>query len=338
MTKQYTSILIAAMISAINATGQTLNNANTSPVPGDVFLVNSSAYTAEGPPGAGQIWDHSDLTSQSSSTLTMVTPASTGFAASFPGATAAQGQGQPGSFGFLKASATGLESLGARSAASSLTMFYSNSQIQLPYPCSYNTTWTDEYSSTYTSNGSPGTRTGTITGEADGYGTLIMPYGTVANVLRVRIMESQLDDFPGLYQVEYSSDHFIYFKPGFHNPLLGIYSITTVLFGAPTTTQYVTWLDGSAVSVDELSSKSIGIDVFPVPARDMISVSFGTEGGQLRVDVLDAQGKLVREESVTASIGIDIHTMDIGNLDAGLYHLRVTTKSGQQGVRRFVVE
>lgn len=319
-----------------NLAGQTLDRSNSAPVPGDSYTVQRGDYVIEGPSGTSQTWDHSDLSSLGPSTITYVTPASTGFASSFPGATVAQ----PitvftGTYEFYNASDTGLFELGSQSMGN--TLFYNNSELLIPFPCSYATTWTDDFSSTYDLSGQPAERTGTISGEADGTGTLIMPFGTVQNVIRVHITESFQSVLDGTPYFDYSSDHYLYYRPGFHYPILGIYQTISSLSGTQQQLDYSQWVDGADVSVQDLLSNSIGIDVFPNPANEELSINFGSAGGAVVFEVIDVHGRKVQEEVRSAVTGVDQQILDVSDLSSGVYHLVISSLNGDRGVRRFVV-
>lgn len=318
-------------------TAQTLTQANSAPVPGDSFTVQRGSYVEQGPAGTAQTWDHSDLVSLGASSFAYVTPASTGVASSFPGATVALPvNGVPGSYVFYNSASNGLFQLGARQTGT--TLFYNNAETLFPYPCSYGTTWTDEFGSNYTTGGQPAVRTGTITGEADGTGTLILPFGTVSNVIRIHIVENSEDVLSSVPYYTFASDHYVYLKPGFHGPIFGIYQTTSATFGNPAELNYTQWVDAADVSVQDLMKNSIGIDVFPVPANDALNVVFSSQGGAVDLQVMDAQGRIVHQETRAAIIGIDRQVLDVKTLSSGVYHLRILAPNGDQGVRRFVVE
>lgn len=318
-------------------TAQTLTQANSAPVPGDAYTVQRGSYVEQGPPGTAQTWDHSDLVSLGATSFAYVTPASTGVSSSFPGSTVALPiPGVPGSYVFYNSASTGLFQLGARQTGT--TLFYNNAETLFPFPCSYGTTWTDEFGSNYTSGGQSAVRTGTITGEADGTGTLILPFGTIQNVIRIHVVENSEDVLSSVPYFTYASDHYVYYKPGFHGPIFGIYQTTSATFGTPSEVNYTQWVDGADVSVQDLLNNSIGIDVFPVPATDELNVLFSSQGGAVDLQVMDAQGRIVHHETRAASLGVDRQVLDVHALSSGVYHLRITARNGDQGLRRFVVE
>lgn len=336
MNMKFTLVSILVLVHC-ELDGQTLNQANTGPIPGDTYTVQRGPYAAQGASGNGQTWDHSDLISLGATSFGYVTPASTGVATSFPGSTVALPfPGVPGSYVFYNVTSTGLYQLGARQSGS--TLFYNDSEMLIPFPCSFGTTWVDDFTSNYTNGGQPGLRSGFISGEADATGTLILPYGSIQNVIRLHITESSEDYISGVPYFTYDSDHYLYYKPGFHGPIFGIYQTTSSTFGNPTEVNYTQWADADDVSVQDLIENSIGVEVFPIPADDRMTINFSSQGGTIQFDVVDLHGRTIHQETRSASSGLDQHVLDVSRFAPGIYHLRLTNNNGETGIHRLVVE
>ena len=336
MRTTLTLIPVLSMVS-LPLAAQTLNNGNTSAVVGETFTMHEANYMPPGPAGASQTWNFASLNTGAAQALGYVTPASTGHSSGVPGANLAADVGSDNS-AFDQTSANGWDLLGVYSSTGTVTMFYSNSERTLSYPLSYNDTWSDTFASNFTSNGFPVARAGSCNGIADGYGTLVMPYGTVTNVLRVKFDEDYSDDIGGFGTVDYDFTSYSWIKPGTHNPLLVINDNVTTSFGSPTTTQIARWLQGGPIGIDEALRNAIGIDIFPNPATDAVSVVFSSEGGSLQLEIIDNTGRLVRSEGLNATLGIGRHDLDVIALPAGLYMVRITAPNGQQGTQRLVVQ
>lgn len=109
--------------------------------------------------------------------------------------------------------------------------------IVMKYPFTMNSSFEDEFTGQIIANTEAGEmtidRSGSISMKADGYGTLIMPYGTLKNVLRVKMVQDIEDVLPAfipgapalknkIYTVSY-----MYFVEGFTFPVLNIdHSVT----------------------------------------------------------------------------------------------------------------
>lgn len=338
MNTHYASFLLAIALAPVSALAQTLDNASISPQVGESFTYNAAPWVVPGPEGASQTWNHASLPTGATQSHSYVTPASTGYGGTFPTSNVADNNGN-GAYGFYNTSASGIDLVGAYSGASGVTIPYQNPERILNYPLSYNGSWSDNLTANFTTNGFPVVRAGSISGQADAYGTLIMPYGTVNNVLRVRTIEDYSDDVDGLYTIDYYFVNHYYYKPGTHAPLMAHYDQSTTLLGNETISQSVIWLAGGPTGVMEALVNDIGIDVFPNPATEQASIVFSSNGGTIQLELTDAMGRLVRQDSHAGMhMGIERIYLDVQDLPAGIYQVRIRTADGQQGVQRMVVQ
>lgn len=335
MERTLTLFVMSALFGSVHA--QTLDNANAAPTAGFTAVMNNSTYAAPGNSGPMQTWTFSTLTPTSSITVNHVTPASTGYLSSFPAATVATDDAS-GVFGFFQYTAQGGFLLGYHSTAANVTIPYQNAEQIMKYPCSFNTTWTDNFSSSFTTSGFPANRTGTSTGIADGYGTLVMPYGTVSNVLRVKYTQDYEDDLGAFGVLDYQAETYQWWKPGTPIQLLLVSTLNVTNNGVPSSQQFMQWLDGGPVGLAEGDDPSIGIDLFPNPAVGRTTLRFGSVGGPVRLRLFDHTGRVVMEQGLQAGMGITDHDLDLGGLPAGFYQVQLTAQDGSTGVKRLVVE
>lgn len=156
-------------------------------------------------------WDYSGATAEGDPiTLLFEAPGSSSHAMDLPTATIRNEDD------LLRGDATGLYALGYANDNASLV--YSDPRRVFAYPCSYLTTWTDDFSGVSASGSS---ETGTTTGTADGTGTLILPYGPVDNVLRVHVQATITAEYPdGTPPTTDGTDIYYYFRPGVHWAIL----------------------------------------------------------------------------------------------------------------------
>lgn len=337
MKKHYAYVTALAMTIASISDAQTLTEASNAPVAGDVLNYHGAPYAAPTAPGTGQTWDLSSLQSSQSTTVTYVTPASTGHAATFPNANLAANDGQ-GGYQFYVTSAAGFEVAGAYSSNGPVAIPYQNPERIISYPCSYGTTWTDPFSSNYTSGGVATVRSGSITGHADATGTLIMPYGMVSNVIRIHTNEvySDVNEF---FTIEYDFNNYYYFTPGVHAPLYVTYDMVTTVNGFPQTSQMASWTTDNSTGMSEALANAIGIDVFPNPASDQMAVIYSSNGSTTTMQVIDATGRTVRSEDLGAvAIGIARADISVADLAPGAYLLRIIASNGEQGTKRLVIQ
>lgn len=71
---------------------------------------------------------------------------------------------------------------------------YTNTNTVLVGPLNYGDTGSDTYGGTASSIGFPVTITGTTDYVIDGYGTIVLPYITLDNVLRIAVTEEETQD------------------------------------------------------------------------------------------------------------------------------------------------
>lgn len=335
MIHRYALPLFALMVCGPLA-AQTLTDASTSFQPGESFLIHYSAYVPPGNSGSNITWNFANATDDSTEVVSYVPPQSTANFASFSTSTAAQPTGS-GNYTYFKCNSSGIELMGVTAGADLLV--YQNSERIMGYPCSFNSQWVDAFSANFTISGFTIDRSGTITGNADGFGSVTMPYGTVNNILRVKTTEVYSDVTP-FGNIDYDFETWFYYRPGVHSPVVSVRDYVITTLGSPQTVQTADWLDQSAVGVEDMLRYAIGVDVFPNPARDNVSVVFGADGAQgLRLDLIDAAGRVVmRQDLGRRGAGIQRQDIDISALAPGLYNVHITDGLGGHGVKRLVVE
>jgi hypothetical protein len=314
-----------------------LNFVDVGTVPGDAFAYHDCPWQTPGTPGMAQTWDLSGLTTDSVIQISFVDPATTPDAASFPLATIAADNDS--GYAYSAFGATGGQFLGI-SLTGLATIVYTDPMQMVVYPATYLTTWTDAYAANFSIGGFPIARTGTVTAEVDGYGTLTMPYGTLSDVLRVSYVEDSNDD-NGFGATSIHQVYTYFIVAGTHYPVVDIYSITvTPAFGTPTTTEGTHWLVAGPEAVQSAAVTPGLLRVYPIPATDRLNVEFlGTgTGGLTMLELVDASGRVVVHRTLGSSspakrsVQIVLH-----GLDAGMYLLRATVGT-EVMVRNVVVE
>jgi hypothetical protein len=91
------------------------------------------------------------------------------------------------------------------------------------------------------------------------------------------------------------------------------------------------------VGIEEAMGNAIGIDLFPNPAHDQVSVVYSADGGRLQLELIDGLGRVARAERVTPGTGIGRHDLNAHGLAPGLYHARIQAENGDTGSKRLVV-
>lgn len=181
----------------------------------------------EGPGGANQSWNFSNLQSKNEPRrIDLILPSSTPFAASFPQSTLAQldwdGQDQVG-YTYWKLDNGELTLLGV--AVPELIVQYTDPQKVFTFPFSYGGTIQDTAAATFTTNGATVSRSVTAEVVADGYGTVILPGNKSYQVLRVKYVQKITDtmNVSGFNLVTRTdTTSYIYYDPNEKHPVLNI--------------------------------------------------------------------------------------------------------------------
>lgn len=299
-------------------------------LPGDSFLYHASTVTPSSSPGADQVWDFSTLDTDSLIHIFYADPDTTPAGASFPLATVAgsneQGGGAYGYSGFTPDSGA----FYGQAIPGQPPIVYDNPMVVATYPAAYNDTWTDDFSASFSIGPLSVARTGTITGTADGWGSLIMPYGTVDSVLRTSFVE----DFDDVSLFGTTTSHRVYtyyLRAGTHYPIIDQFSYTVSNSGGTTVLTGLNWLQLDISTGVPTACAPGEVDVYPVPAIDAITVRTAYAGSPGTADLFDAQGRCVLSSVVTGPV----FTLGTQTLQPGTYALRVVL-NGAVSTRRVV--
>ncbi len=116
-------------------------------------------------------------------------------------------------------------------------------------------------------------------------------------------------------------------------------SISTV-FGIPgEPVNDMVWLDGFTVGIAEAVSSAIGMELFRNPAYDRVSITFGALSGDVQLQLIDGNGRVVlNEQLLQQPMGINRVDLPLNNIPAGIYQVRITAANGDQGVQRLIIE
>lgn len=295
-----------------------LDHGTSATLPGESYLYHACPWQDPGAAGAGQTWDLSSLTTDSLIAISFVDPAGTPDAASFPTATIAADDG--GAYAYSSFTSSGGEFLGM-SVPGETPIVYSDPMTQVVFPATYNTAWTDGFGGNFTFGGFPVARSGSITATCDAYGTLILPWGSVSDVLRV----SHVEDYQDVSIVTATGhrEYTYFLAAGTHYPLVHLFSFTTTVLGNSTTITGAQWMDGTTTQVGPVTDAD-GVLAYPVPANETLTVRCAVQGS-IRAILTDARGRTVLEHDVRASSSL---RMDTHALPAGVYTLRTWSGTG----------
>lgn len=308
----------------------TLTFATNAPVAGTTYTIEHGNYVSPGSGGAAQSWDLSGLTSDSTAVMQLVAPSTTTNGAQFPNATVAEVSAPVTSY--YQVTANGIGFAGSDDGTSLIAN--TPAPRYLAFPCSMGTSWSTPYEAQFNYDGNDVFRSGTVSGEADGYGILTMPWGTVPNVLRIHLM-NVVQDSMALFTLHYTYDSYVYYRVGRSYPIAELVTATIDMgFGEPQVEQFSRWTSELSTGITAAAMVDGDLHVYPNPASGEVNFAMPAEMGTgTTVSVMDASGRLVQQ---LAPITGTLAHLEVQDLASGLYTLMLTGREGQRIATRFI--
>lgn len=311
------------------------------PVAGGEFLVKRGPHAVPVAGGAGMFFDFNSLTSTASNTYKWESPASLPNGAQFPNAQVALTNGGADTL-FYAPTTDGVERVGD---TQTITVFgtpyhfaapYANNVLELKLPLTYGNAWTDSFDGTFTVDGQSASRTGSIQGDADAWGYIVLPGG--ADTLAVLRVTTRLTETITIASIPFPINHvrnvsaFIPLWAKF--PVFRTVSDSLSAQILDQNYAYTEWLDAGAVGIADADLETTLLHVFPNPATEQVTVVFASgSNGSFDVQVIDARGAVVLNQRTTG------RTMDlnVSKWDAGQYQVVLTHPNGRRSVSPLVV-
>lgn len=318
MKKIYTILTVIIFTVTYSFAQPNITASNFNPVLGQAITYHTFTPTSltPGSSGANQNWNFASTPNSGTVSFTYVTPASTPYGASFPSANLAANHN--GAYEYQIANTNFLARAGAW--ASGVTIPYSDAENLIAFPFTYNSTYTDNFAATFVSSGYTFNRSGSVNGTADGYGTLVLPWGTLTNVLRIHTTENYQDVW-AFGTINYSSDNYYWVKPGTHYFLYSLAALT-----ANGSTSYGgSYIDQTSVGINQVDPGEVSLSIFPNPASENLSVHFNLrESVSVRISISNLLGQEVfSSEEGSIYAGNFEKAIDVSGLREGLYFLNI---------------
>lgn len=241
-----------------------------------------------------------------------------------------------GGGGYFSVSPEGVYYHGQQHLLSQLV--YQDPELVVKFPMNYGDSWSDEWAATQTGNG---TRVGERRAVVSGYGTLLLPWGEVNDVLRVDMVDSLV------IRISPSAEPYLlldtvsqYFKNGYQWWLLEARNSTQVFMGSPTQTLTEKYMDALSTNNDsDDPSDQDGMLLFPNPVDDHLYVRIPHSSVNTMVEVLDATGRSVRQELIGgATEAAAALQFNVQGLAPGHYTVRLRSDAEAVTNRPFVVQ
>jgi hypothetical protein len=299
--------------------------------------MSTGTFEFPGGTGADQLYGFWMLEGTGNRDISYLDPSVTPTSSQAPSATLLSTDGGTDTL-FWTVTAQGLTQVAEKTGLTGMLTF-TDPILEIAYPCTYNTTWSDAVSANY-NPGIPVTRVGTINGIADGYGTLELPQAVITNVLRVKVRK-EITDQSAIATVGRVSLTYYFFTELVPHPVLKLQTDSVVINnGAPAVTNTALWMYGDGqTGIDQLSFDDIRFLAYPNPASGPVNLQVHDAEAVSYVEVMDATGRLVLQQAVVGSQAGDIQdAFSVDGLRPGVYQVRLIGRDGVLGTRPIVVE
>ena len=331
-----TKLLITALLFAgVNVNTQITINSSNFFSAGDVIIeATSSVNMPNAAPGTNVTWNYAALDSSwGMDTLNYVVPSTTPFGSSFPTSNVAYFDLCDSFTDFYKKSTSFLELVGIYNGEGN-PIKLSNSMVFFKFPFTYNTTFSDQYSFSYTESGASASSTAdsvryTFTGEkrwtVDSWGSLILPTGTF-NALRLKdtLFETELEEElnSGTWTIVNTNIDTIYQNIFVSNNA----NIKDVLLTQDLDNTGAVIGDNWSIIIPfvaGINENSINIDlsIFPNPTINTLNIKSKTTFN--KYIITDVLGKIVKQEE-----GSNIIKVNVENIDKGQYFITLYSNEG----------
>ncbi len=336
--KEFYTLGLAMGLASISLAQSPLNLADLEFTLGSQFELAVSEPVDPGMAGLDQTWTFVELTPQNVLDVEIATPEAldveeifplANYAFSLNDAVAAEGYFvDENSYQFYGQYEPGFE------------LIYEDPNTFIQFPIEMDGSFVDTYASNYNLGGTTGSIKGTNTSVVDGYGTLVMSWGTIEGAYRVESEIEQTEYFSiegEDYVATYTATNYSYFAPGFPIPVAfvsnGIIEIPALnIVQNQNFTRYIREYElVGTKDVDVFAD----VSVFPNPATDMVQVKFtNLTPNEAEVRVLNTAGKVVKSVgSFNVGVGPQTTQFDISDLAAGYYLLELRNEAGVYGTK-----
>lgn len=264
------------------------------------FNLESEAFFAEtdgfdpGPPGANRTWDFSELELTPIGGNETILPAGTPFISTFPTSNfcnATTGE-SAGGFTYFRYDTQKMELLGDAYTGIGIFSFGANAKTYIEFPYTYNRVISDTYTQDNIS----------FTATYDGYGTLVLPFGTYQNVVRQKIEEM-------------GQTNYIWFHA---DPFFPI---------AQTTEGGIGVMRNAAVLANDRFALD-GFEMYPNPTSDYLNIRMKSPGS---IDIYDVSGKLVISQNSARTDA----SVDLRPCATGIYFVKISANN-QTSVQKII--
>ena len=287
-----------------------IQSTDLNPSIGETFTMHSSNYVDPGPSGNNVVWDLSSMG--------IGTTYSTTFEAAnsnFPSSNITMNAANQ-SYVYCQYNSSGQSVYGQMVGSTVIT--FSDAQKLIQFPINTSMNFTDAFSATFVSSGYNFVRSGSSSVSCDGYGTLTTPNGTYTNVARVKTIQNYTDVY-SLGTITYSVTAYAWYLANVH---LQLASVTTFNNSVQGTQSYGEYQSGTNLGVNENESNLFKI--YPNPFSSEITVNNVSQVE--KIEIINLNGQVEKEISSNNLT----ETLNLNDLNNGIYLMKIYTKNGEQ--------
>lgn len=301
--KKITTYLL--VLSGFNAFCQPILNSSdlTSFNVSSNYFEGSSATLNSGGFGANITWNYSTIALAANGTENIETVSSAPYSANFPAANYFTKVNNE-YYAYHNLTATKLDFLGD-SFSTTVSANYLNPETLFTFPFIYNSSLSDTYQE---SSSSPVVSKVTV---YDAYGTLILPFGTYTNCMRIKTTYSDTNE------IAYN-----WFK-------LSPFRVIASCYILPSGPAFFDFYQATNLSADSFVISKISI--FPNPVSSVLNVAMANNAVFSRIIIQDSLGKIIFTEDKNNTSAV----INTENFSSGLYFVSVIA-DGQKSTTKFI--
>lgn len=297
----------------------TLTSATSTPQVGNsfnYFVTQNNIFNAR-LSGANQTWDFSSATG-TNQTVNNVTLSNSTFPTTYT--TANLVEKGPGFEAYYQNTSTEISLVGQYIENYTKVIFTDGKEL-VKFPISYTNSFTETFSGTVENLQSSQTfdRSGTIEITANAYGKIILPYGTVDDVLRVRSVYNYSDTYSGTPVFTYTDTNYYWYNATTKSYVAAAYMIYMNGSLSGTQSNYISQTNLTTASTDELTASQISM--YPNPAKNLLTVE-NTSSEAISIEIYDLRGAKLKTETIQSGKS----QLSVSDLNSGAYIVKYISK------------
>jgi hypothetical protein len=352
MKKLY--FIALSFFAGLTINAQVLTQSNHAPVAGDTYVmyqIDSTGVTP-GASGSSAVWNFTATPTRTTIMVTNSVSASTN--TMYPAGSVARATGTAAA-NYYTSTTNQLNFWGGHIKVSVVNADYvfSTPAIHASYPMVYTTSVSSTFTGAITSGTSSGSLSnGTSTVNADGQGTLNLPGRSLTSVIRINTYTGfdfsiMLNPFVtavgNVKQQTWDYYTSLTTLPSTKvNPMYTIQASTITVTSPTNIVQTATLVmlnkDYQYVGITENSKEVSELNLFPNPASNNFNLVFVNENAdQVSVEITNALGQSVKKVSLENTKGLVHHTIDITNIQAGVYFVK-TNVGNRSSVKKLTIQ